>query len=230
MHRERITSEAEGQVFGIDTMSIREIRAWTLTSRLPHVPHYVAGVIKLRGAVLPVVDLAARLGWRPTEPAQRYAIIVTQIGGWIGDAVSDIVTIAEDTLQPPPATGQDPLNAFINGLAAIDGRMVTVLNFATLAAGEISAEAARREPTDVDAIAQRLCERRKSAGFSNRSRGHPQRIVRRDRAARRAASPQGAADCSGLEPDPTTRSKSKRRSRSPRLRRFFIRYAAGCAR
>jgi len=146
MHRELITFEVEGQVFGIDIMSIREIRAWTPTTRLPRVPHYVAGVVNLRGAVLPVVDLAARLGWRPTEPTQRHAIIVTQIGGqiggWIVDAVSDIVTIAEADLQPPPATGQDGLNAFIDGLAAIDGRMVMVLNLATLAAGEISAEAA----------------------------------------------------------------------------------------
>lgn len=106
MHRERITSEAQGQIFGIDTMSIREVRAWTLTSRLPHVPHYMAGVIKLRGAVLPVVDLAARLGCRPTEPAQRHAIIVTQIGGWIVDAVSDIATIAEDAPKPPRPPGR----------------------------------------------------------------------------------------------------------------------------
>ena len=146
MHRELITFEVEGQVFGIDIMSIREIRAWTPTTRLPRVPHYVAGVVNLRGAVLPVVDLAARLGWSPTEPTQRHAIIVTQIGtqisGWIVDAVSDIVTIGEADLQPPPATGQDGLNAFIDGLAAIDGRMVMVLNLAALAGSDITAEAA----------------------------------------------------------------------------------------
>ena len=53
MIRELITFEVEGQVFGLDIMAIREIRAWTPTTRLPRVPHYVAGVVNLRGTVLP---------------------------------------------------------------------------------------------------------------------------------------------------------------------------------
>jgi purine-binding chemotaxis protein CheW len=104
MIRELITFEVEGQVFGLDIMAIREIRAWTPTTRLPRVPHYVAGVVNLRGTVLPVVDLAARLGWRATEPTPRHAIIVTQlgtqIGGWIVDSVSDIVTVPDEAMQP----------------------------------------------------------------------------------------------------------------------------------
>lgn len=65
----------------LDIMAIREIRAWTPTTRLPRVPHYVAGVVNLRGTVLPVIDLAARLGWPETQATHRHAIIVTQIGG-----------------------------------------------------------------------------------------------------------------------------------------------------
>ena len=102
MQRELITFEVGGQVFGLDIMAIREIRAWTPVTRLPRVPHYVAGVVNLRGTVLPVIDLAARLGWEPTEPTPRHAIIVTHLGGQasglIVESVSDIVTI-----QPPPA-------------------------------------------------------------------------------------------------------------------------------
>lgn len=62
MQREYITFEVGGQLFGIDIMAIREIRAWTPVTKLSRVPHYVAGVVNLRGTVLPVVDLAARLG------------------------------------------------------------------------------------------------------------------------------------------------------------------------
>jgi purine-binding chemotaxis protein CheW len=69
-----------GQVFGLDIMAIREIRAWTPATRLPRVPHYVAGG-QSAGTVLPVIDLAARLGWEATEPTPRHAIIVTQTGG-----------------------------------------------------------------------------------------------------------------------------------------------------
>ena len=124
MHRELITFEVGGQVFGLDIMAIREIRAWTPVTRLPRVPHYVAGVVNLRGTVLPVIDLAARLGWEPTEPTPRHAIIVTQLGsqasGLIVDSVSDIVTISGD----------------------IDDRMVMVLNLAALGDGGEFSEAA----------------------------------------------------------------------------------------
>ena len=148
--RELITFEVEGQVFGLDIMAIREIRAWTPTTRLPRVPHYVAGVVNLRGTVLPVIDLAARLGWNPTVPSPRHAIIVTQMGGQacglIVDAVSDIVTLPADALQPPPVTGgiggPDAVTAFLEGLAAIGDTMVQVHNLASLGDGAKLAEAA----------------------------------------------------------------------------------------
>ncbi len=136
MHRELITFEVADQLFGIDIMAIREIRAWSPTARLPRVPSYVAGVVNLRGTVLPVVDLAARLGWEPTEATPRHAIIVTQYAGQarglIVDSVSDIVTVPLDTLQPPPAMSQDGVVPFLEGLSAIDDRMVMVLNLQAL--------------------------------------------------------------------------------------------------
>ena len=146
MYRELITFEVAGQVFGLDIMAIREIRAWTPVTKLPRVPAHVAGVVNLRGTVLPVVDLAARLGWAPTEATSRHAIIVTQLGGqvsgWIVESVSDIVTLPGDALQPAPATGSDSVVQFLEGLAAIDDHMVQVLNLAALSAGEELTEAA----------------------------------------------------------------------------------------
>ncbi len=146
MSRELITFEVAGQVFGLDIMAIREIRAWTPVTKLPRVPAHVAGVVNLRGTVLPVVDLAARLGWAPTEATSRHAIIVTQLGGqvsgWIVESVSDIVTLPGDALQPAPATGSDSVVQFLEGLAAIDDHMVQVLNLAALSAGEELTEAA----------------------------------------------------------------------------------------
>lgn len=146
MQREFITFEVSGQLFGLDIMAIREIRAWTPVTKLPRVPHYVAGVVNLRGTVLPVVDLGARLGWQATEATPRHAIIVTQIGGQarglIVDSVSDIVTIAGEALQAPPTTSSDGVVPFIEGLAAIEDRMVMVLDLAKLNADELLAEAA----------------------------------------------------------------------------------------
>lgn len=145
MTRQLITFEVESQVFGIDIMAIREIRAWTPTTRLPQVPSYVAGVVNLRGTVLPVIDLAARLGWCASEPGARHVIIVTQVvgqfRGLIVDSVSDIVTFPLDALQPPPSTG-DAVVPFLEGLVSIDDRMVMVLDLPTLAGDGALAEAA----------------------------------------------------------------------------------------
>lgn len=146
MQREFITFEVGGQLFGLDIMAIREIRAWTPVTKLPSVPHYVAGVVNLRGTVLPVIDLAARLGWPGTEASPRHAIIVTQIGsqarGLIVDSVSDIVTIAAEALQSPPTTSSDGVVPFVEGLAAIDEQMVTVLDLDKLNADAMMPEAA----------------------------------------------------------------------------------------
>jgi len=145
MHRELITFEVAGQLFGLDIMAIREIRAWTPVTRLPRVPDHVAGVVNLRGTVLPVVDLAARLGWERSEPTARHAIIVVQLGGkamgLIVESVSDIVALPEGTVQPPPPSAGDALVPFLEGLAAIDERMVPVLDLQALAAQDL-AEAA----------------------------------------------------------------------------------------
>ena len=66
--------------YSVEIMSVREIRGWTRTTSLPHAPHFVRGVINLRGTVLPVVDLALRLGLDASEPEERNVIIVVDVG------------------------------------------------------------------------------------------------------------------------------------------------------
>lgn len=146
MARQLITFRLGEQSFGVDIMAIREIRAWSPTTRLPHVPSHVVGVVNLRGTVLPVMDLAARLGWEATTPTERHVIIVAQIGGQlrglIVDAVSDIVTAQDDDIQPPPSTGSDAVVPFLEGLVAQEDRMVMVLDLAALTADDVLPEAA----------------------------------------------------------------------------------------
>lgn len=146
MHLELITFEVAGQRFGLDIMAVREIRAWTPATPLPQVPHYVSGVVNLRGTVLPVIDLAARLGWSATDPTPRHAIIVVQLGGkvmgLIVDAVSDIVTLPANSLQQATGGCNDELVPFLHGLAALADRMVMVLDLDRLAATEQMASAA----------------------------------------------------------------------------------------
>ncbi|MEX0404260.1 chemotaxis protein CheW [Aquibium sp. LZ166] len=128
---ELIAFRLGGQEFCVDIMSVRDIRGWTQTTPLPHSPEYVKGVINLRGSVLPVIDLAARLGFRSTEPTARHVIIVTQVGsqsvGLLVDAVSDILTINAETIQPTPDVASELARAFMKGVLAIEGRMISLI-------------------------------------------------------------------------------------------------------
>ena len=140
MRHELITFGIASQRFGIDIMTVREIRAWSPVTRLPRVPDYVAGVVNLRGAVLPVIDLAARLGWTSTEATPRNPIIVIeyegQMRGLIVHDVADIVSIEAGTLQQPDAMGQETITHFLEGIAPLGDDMVMVLDLARLMADE----------------------------------------------------------------------------------------------
>ena len=130
-NRQYITFIANGQEFAANIMAIREIRGWTDTTPLPHVPHYVRGVINLRGNVLPVVDLKARLDLGMTDATPKHVIIVVAEGnhttGVLVEAVSDIITLSTADIQPPPDVMQNSDDQYIEGIAVLDGRMVTLL-------------------------------------------------------------------------------------------------------
>jgi purine-binding chemotaxis protein CheW len=119
------------QEFCVDIMGVREIRGWTPATPLPHAPPYVRGVINLRGAVLPIVDLAMRFGLGLTEPTPRSVIIVVhihqQIVGLLVDAVSDILTSSEASMQPTPDIASDMAKTFVKGVYAVDGRMISIV-------------------------------------------------------------------------------------------------------
>lgn len=129
--RELISFRIGAQEFCVDIMAIREIRGWTAATALPQSPSFVRGVINLRGAVLPIVDLASRLGFESTEANDRNVIIVAQIGeqvvGLLVDAVSDILTITDDMIQPTPDVASETAKTFVRGLIPMDGRMISLI-------------------------------------------------------------------------------------------------------
>jgi purine-binding chemotaxis protein CheW len=130
---------ATGQEFATDIMGVREIRGWTETTAVPHAADYVRGVVNLRGVVLPVIDLKARLGMGMTEVSSSNVIIVLQHGerttGILVDAVLDIMSLAEDQIQPMPDIVRESSNDYVEGMAVLDGHMVTLLGIDKLTAG-----------------------------------------------------------------------------------------------
>lgn len=127
--RELISFCIGEQEYCVDIMAVREIRGWTPSTPLPQTPGYIRGVINLRGAVLPVMDLAARMGLPPVEPSARSVIIVVKVSerlvGLLVDAVSDILSITDDVIQPPPDVACDRVRSFVRGLFSMDGRMIS---------------------------------------------------------------------------------------------------------
>lgn len=120
------------QQFCVRTTSIREIRGWAPVTPLPHTPAEVLGVTNLRGAVIPIVDLAVKLGMTAARVSERSAIVVTSVQGrTIGlmvDRVSDILTVAAVDLQPIPLAAGLAAAGFAEGIFARDKDMICVLN------------------------------------------------------------------------------------------------------
>ncbi|MEM7642715.1 MAG: chemotaxis protein CheW [Pseudomonadota bacterium] len=131
-HVELLTFRCGGRAYAVDIMNVREIRSWSPPTPLPHSPPYMLGMVNLRGSVLPVMDLAQRLGAPPTPDHPRNVIIVVTIGGRVHgllvDAVSDIVHPNLDQLQDvPPSGGADQVD-MAEKLFVEDDAMIQILS------------------------------------------------------------------------------------------------------
>ena len=139
---EIIAFRLHDQEFCVRTTTIREIRGWAPVTPMPHTPPYVLGLINLRGAVIPVIDMACRLGMKMTEPSERSAIIVTDIAGklvgLLVEQVSDMMTIKGEDLQPAPEIIPEAQRAFCRGIVALEKTMVCFLNLDTVIAEELA--------------------------------------------------------------------------------------------
>jgi purine-binding chemotaxis protein CheW len=129
--RELISFRIGEQEFCVDIMAVREIRGWTPATPLPQSPPFINGVINLRGAVLPIMDLAARLGFATAVTSARSVIIVVKVGermiGLLVDAVSDILMITDDMVQVAPDVACDRVRSFVRGLISVDSRMISLI-------------------------------------------------------------------------------------------------------
>lgn len=143
---ELISFRIKDQEFCLDIMAVREIRGWTAATPLPHSPAYVRGVINLRGAVLPILDLKARLGLGASEPTARSVIIVVHIGarlvGLLVDGVSEILAADRAAVQPTPNVGCDTVGRFVRGIIAQEGRMISWVALDDILPSEELADAA----------------------------------------------------------------------------------------
>lgn len=115
-----LTFLLNNEEYGLELLRIQEIRGYTAATPIPNVSPYVRGVINLRGTVLPVIDLRIRFGLDAVEYNKFTVIVITNVGtkmvGLLVDAVSDVLEVTADTMQPPPDFGAAVATHFIQGL------------------------------------------------------------------------------------------------------------------
>lgn len=132
--RQFVTFVVEGRNYGIPIGAVREIIRWTQVTPLPSQPVHSRGVLNLRGTIVPVHDLRARLSGRLTDAAETHVIVIATVGeqtlGILVDSVSDILDITCDALKAPP-TGVDVTVAQAL-VSTQDDRLVTILNLSGL--------------------------------------------------------------------------------------------------
>ena len=125
-----------GEMFAIGILGIKEILEYGQLTSVPMMPAFVRGVINLRGAVVPVVDLSARFGRHSSEITRRSCIVIieaesetdTQDVGLMVDAVSAVLEIPASEIEPAPSFGAKIRSDFISGMAKVNGKFVIVLN------------------------------------------------------------------------------------------------------
>jgi len=134
------------ETYGVDILAVKEIRGWAPVTRIPQSSDHVLGVLNLRGAIVPIMDLRRLFCLASAEFTPVTVVIVMSIAtptghrecGIVVDAVSDVVDIPPDSVRPTPALSGQANADFIAGLAHVEDRMLILLDAAELLGRELS--------------------------------------------------------------------------------------------
>jgi purine-binding chemotaxis protein CheW len=139
-----------GEEYAVGILRVQEIKGWDGVTRLPYAPHYVLGVMNLRGVIVPVIDLRARFGIEARPFDASNVVIVVRVAsargektiGIVVDGVSDVYAIAGEMIKPVPDLGAVIDTACLSGIATVDGKMIMLLDIDALIAACIESGAA----------------------------------------------------------------------------------------
>jgi purine-binding chemotaxis protein CheW len=134
--RQYLTFSLGGEMYAVDILHIKEIIDYGNLTKIPMTPPFIRGVINLRGAVVPVIDLSARFGGARTEVGLRTCIIIVELSendqqrdiGVVVDAVSAVIEIHANDIEPVPDFGTHIRTDFIHGMGKVADDFVVILN------------------------------------------------------------------------------------------------------
>lgn len=131
-----LTFMLHGEEYGVDILRVQEIKGWDRVTPIPNSPEYMQGVINLRGAIVPVIDLRRRFDMPYREYGPTTVVIVLRVKGdererimgIVVDAVSDVYSIPESEFRPAPANTRNTVMASVRSLATVDEKMIILLD------------------------------------------------------------------------------------------------------
>ena len=129
-----LTFRLAEEEYGIEILKVREINGIMDITCLPQMPHYMKGVINLRGKVIPIVDLRKRMHVKGTDDPRKIRIIVVDVSGkitgFIVDAVSQVLRISQNTIEPAPSIITGEIDAdYITGVSKLGDKLLILLDF-----------------------------------------------------------------------------------------------------
>lgn len=132
MENQLVVFELGKEHFGIDIAAVESIIKIQMITSIPHTADYIMGVTNLRGSVVPVIDLGIRLGMTRKPNDQNSRIIVATVNsvkvGMIVDSVSEVMRVADESIEPPPSMALGVNRAYITGVAKIEELLVILLD------------------------------------------------------------------------------------------------------
>ena len=130
--RQLVIFDLAAESYGVDINAVQGIIRMQTITRVPRTPEFVEGVINLRGEVIPVVDLRKRFGLTATEETKDSRIVVVYIGGqqvgMVVDAVTEVLRISADSIEPPSSVITSADSAYLMGIAKLEDRLITLLD------------------------------------------------------------------------------------------------------
>lgn len=131
-----ITFFLDKEEYAVDIHKVKEIIGLMDITHVPNTPHYIRGVLNLRGKVIPVIDLRLKFGMEFKEYGDRTSIIVMEINindrkaliGTVVDTVSEVLQINEDDIEETPTFGVEVNTAFVLGMAKVKGKVKILLD------------------------------------------------------------------------------------------------------
>lgn len=129
---QQLTFDLAGEEYGVDILSVREIRGWTRVTRIPQTPPFLLGVLNLRGAIVPIMDLRLRFGLEREAYGENTVVIIVAVAerlfGVVVDAVSDVIDIDPTMIKAVPDLGAVVDTRYLKGLVTHVERMVMLLD------------------------------------------------------------------------------------------------------